>query len=214
LCNATSRFACFDRDLAHWNSAAHAFILRRGSKRGLFGGMTTSIEPSRPVTAFGYRPVLHGVGLALSLALLWLLLSGHYVPLLLVLGALSVALCVLIVLRMDLIDHEGVPIHLTPSALRYWPWLLVEIVKSNIDVAWRVVSPGLDISPTLFETRCSQHSDLGQVIYANSITLTPGTVSADLDSGVIVVHALTEAGATAVLGGEMDRRVTELERLS
>jgi len=176
--------------------------------------MTTSNEPSRPVGTFGYRPVLHGSGLALSLVLMWLLLSGHYVPLLLVLGALSVGLCVLIALRMDLIDYEGVPIHLTPSALRYWPWLLVEIVKSNIDVAWRVVSPGLDISPTLFETKCSQRSDLGQVVYANSITLTPGTVSADLDSGVIVVHALTEAGATAVLGGEMDRRVTELEGLS
>ena len=176
--------------------------------------MSTTHEPTRQADRFGYRPVWHGSGLALSLAALWLLLSGHYVPLLLILGAVSVLLCVLIALRMDLIDHEGVPIHLTPAALRYWPWLIVEIIKSNIDVARRVMSPRLDISPTLFETNCSQKSDLGQVIYANSITLTPGTVSADLDHGVIVVHALSQEGAGAVLEGEMDRRVSQMEGLS
>jgi multicomponent Na+:H+ antiporter subunit E len=87
-------------------------------------------------------------------------------------------------------------------------------VKANIDVARRVLSPSLPISPKLFTTPASQKTDLGQAIYANSITLTPGTVSVDLDPGEITVHAISREGADDVSGGEMDRRVTEVEGLS
>ncbi len=142
---------------------------------------------------------------------LWLLLSGHYVPLLLTLGALSVAVVVLIALRMDVIDREGHPIHLTPKALLYWTWLFWEIVKSNVDVTRRILAPSLPISPTVVRVRASQKSALGRVIYANSITLTPGTVSMDIEAETITVHALTREGAEALRRGEMDRRVTEFE---
>lgn len=161
--------------------------------------------------AFGYRPVFHAVGLCLALAATWLLLSGYFQFLLLALGVLSVGLCVWIAMRMDLIDHEGVPIHITWAALRYLPWLAKEVVKANIDVARRVVDPALPISPTMFDAPASQQSDLGQTLYANSITLTPGTVSVDLDLQVIRVHALTADAADGVLEGEMDRRVSRVE---
>jgi len=49
------------------------------------------------------------------------------------------------------------------------------------------------------------------VIYANSITLTPGTVTLDLEEGHVTVHALTREGAQALASGEMDGRVTALE---
>lgn len=159
----------------------------------------------------GYRPVIHGVGLCLGLVLCWLLLSGYFQILLLGLGAVSVVFCVWIAMRMDLIDHEGVPIHITWAGLRYLPWLLWEIVKANIDVAKRVIDPGLPIAPSLFDAPANQKTDLGQVIYANSITLTPGTVSVDLDTGVILVHALHAGAADGVLEGEMDKRVSKLE---
>jgi multicomponent Na+:H+ antiporter subunit E len=153
--------------------------------------------------------ILHSLTLGAVLFVVWLLLSGHFTPFLLVLGLASCALVVLVTLRMDVADREGHPLHLTwRGALIYWPWLLVEIVKANIDVAKRIVSPSLPITPTLVRIRASQTSDLGQVIYANSITLTPGTISVDVANGEILVHALSREGADALLEGEMDRRVT------
>ena len=153
----------------------------------------------------------HSVSLALVLFGLWLLLSGFFEPLLITLGAISAVVVVLLAHRMDVIDHEGHPIHLTWRALLFWPWLAGEIVKANLDVARRVLDPKLPISPTLVRVKASQKTDLGQVIYANSITLTPGTVSVDLQDGHILVHALSRDGAQELAGDEMDRRVSSLE---
>src|SRR3546814_8150937 len=112
---------------------------------------------------------------------------------------------------MDVIDKEGHPIQLGFGALTYWPWLLLEIVKSNIDVARRILDPALPISPTMIRVKASQKTELGRVIYANSITLTPGTVSVQLADGTIEVHSLTAEGAESLEEGEMDRRVTAME---
>lgn len=151
------------------------------------------------------------ISLAVVLAALWLLLSGHYEPLILAFGAGSVALVVLIARRKGLTDREGHPIHMLLGGLRYWPWLLVEIAKSNIAVARCILHPRLPISPTLVKVPCSQRTDLGRVVFANSITLTPGTVSILIDEGSITAHALTEATAADLAGGAMDRRVTRME---
>lgn len=151
-------------------------------------------------------------GLAVSLCLTWLLLSGHYTPLLLGLGAASVACIVWIAHRMDVIDHEGQPIQLRLSTPLYWLWLLGQILKSNIDVARRILTPGLPISPRVIQVKTHEQTELGKVIYANSITLTPGTVSMRVHEGKITVHALTEDGAQELAAGNMDRRVHALER--
>ena len=142
---------------------------------------------------------------------LWLLLSGHFEPLLLGFGIASCLLVVAIAHRMDVVDHEGHPIHIGHRALLYWPWLLLEIAKSNVEVARLILHPRMPISPVLVQVPAGQKTDLGQVIYANSITLTPGTVSVELEEGKILVHALTAAGATALEAGEMERRVAALE---
>lgn len=155
---------------------------------------------------------VHVVGLVAGTAAIWLLLSGYFLPLILAFGVLSVAFTVYIAHRMDLVDHEGAPIHLTWRVLTYLPWLAWEITKANWDVARRVISPSLPVTPTLFTTPASQSSDLGQVIYANSITLTPGTVSMDLEHRQILVHALSREGAADIQGGAMDRRVREIEQ--
>ena len=88
-------------------------------------------------------------------------------------------------------------------------WLFLEL--ANIDVTKLVLSPKSNLDPQYFETKATQSSELGQAIYANSITLTPGTVSVDLDPGVIQVHALTRGGMEDVLAGEMDQRCTKLD---
>ncbi len=103
------------------------------------------------------------------------------------------------------------PTHLLPRLLLYAPWLVWEVVKANIDVARRILTPSLPISPRMIKVKAGQQSDLGRVIYANSITLTPGTVSVDVEDDTILVHALTKEAADGVETGEMDRKVTRLE---
>lgn len=150
--------------------------------------------------------------LLLNVAALWLVLSGYLKLLLLGLGLASVALVIAIAERMNVVDHEGHPYHLHGlRVLKYWAWLLIEIAKANLDVARRIIAPSLRISPTLLRIPTSQSTELGLVIYANSITLTPGTVSIDLDGPYIEVHALSQEAAEGLKTGEMDRRVTELE---
>jgi len=157
----------------------------------------------------------HAISLGLSLIGLWLLLSGHYTLLLISFGLLSVMLVVLIALRMDVVDHEGHPLHLNLKALfTYWAWLLKEIIVSNIYVCRLILNPALPISPTVIALRSSQSTDLARVIFANSITLTPGTVTIDVDGDITEVHALTEELARSLLAGSMDSKVTALESRS
>ena len=157
------------------------------------------------------RNFRHAINLGLFLFAIWLLLSGHYTPLLLVLGVLSTLLVVLLATRADLIDRETHPVLLKPSVLLYWFWLARKIILSNIDVARRILAPGLPISPNIFTVRAVQKTDLGRVTYANSITLVPGTVAMDVDEDVITVHALTQDAAADLKRDEMNRRVCGVE---
>ena len=141
----------------------------------------------------------------------WVLLSGFFTPFLLVAGAISAIAVVLFTARMGAVDREGHPTYLLGRALAYWPWLLWEITKSAWTVTRLILDPRLPISPTLIRVKTSQRTAVGQVTYANSITLTPGTISVELAQDEILVHALTRAGAEELAAGEMDRRVTRFE---
>lgn len=153
----------------------------------------------------------------LSVLGLWLLWSGHLSfshPLLLIFGVLSAVLVTALCSRMGLLDEETMPLHVLPRALTYLPWLLWQVVVSCFDVLRRGLKPELDIDPTVLTVEGSQKTDLGLVVYAHSITLTPGTVSIDSDAGAhtIKVHTISQAGADALLEGEMDRRVRKVEK--
>jgi multicomponent Na+:H+ antiporter subunit E len=149
--------------------------------------------------------------LAAALFVFWLLLSGIYTPFLVFSGLACAAAVAAIALRMDVADREGQPYHLGPAALAYWPWLLKEILVSGWQVARLILDPRLPISPALARFRPSQTSALGLVTHANSITLTPGTVTIEAGHDEFVVHALTRAGAAGLAGSEMDRRVRRFE---
>ncbi len=148
---------------------------------------------------------------ALILSGFWLALSGHYTVFLLLSGAGCVVLSLVCMYRIKIIDGEY-PHHLLIGIFKYFPWLLGEIFKSAWDVAKIILHPKLPISPTLVRVKATQQTVVGQVIYANSITLTPGTISIELTEGEILVHALTDYGAAGVLSGDMDRRVTRFEK--
>jgi multicomponent Na+:H+ antiporter subunit E len=153
-----------------------------------------------------------GLGLAAALSATWLLLSGHFEPLMLSFGAASVGLVVWLSHRMGLLDEEGVPLDIhSPALLSYVPWLLWQVVLSSLDVSRRILRPGLDIAPRLLTVEPTQRTNIGRVLYANSITLTPGTVSMQMYDGGLLVHALHADAAADLEGGEMDRRVSAVE---
>lgn len=155
------------------------------------------------------------ISLGLTLAVLWLLLSGYFdEPVLLAMGAVSVLFVVLISRRMDVVDHEGHPVHLGVRVLLYWPWLLKEIFISSIDVSRVILKRNMPIHPSLFTVRARQDSTVGKVIFANSITLTPGTVTIAVDDEILTIHALTVGAASGWEESEMNRRVAALEPAS
>ena len=153
----------------------------------------------------------HALSLFAVLYGLWLALSGHYTPFLLAIGAVCTAFAVAVAMRMDVVDHEGHPIHLGLRTVLYWGWLAGQIVLSALAVSRIVLAPRLRIDPVLETVPASQKSDLGRVIYANSITLTPGTLSTSVTEDGIEVHALTRRGMEGLKAGDMDRRVSAVE---
>jgi multicomponent Na+:H+ antiporter subunit E len=156
--------------------------------------------------------VIYSVSAVAALFAFWLLLSGHYTPFLVAAGLGSAVAVVALARRMNVVDHEGHPIHLGPRALTtYWPWLLKEILKSGWDVSRIILDPRLPVSPTLVRFRPGQKTDVGLATHANSITLTPGTISVEVGKSEFLVHALTSAGAEGVESGDMDARVSRFE---
>jgi len=154
------------------------------------------------------KPVL--VLLAL-LVVAWLLWSGLYKPLLLGLGLFSCVLTFLIVRRMVYFDDQIFALRFSFRLLAYWAWLGREIFRSSIQVARIVLDPALPINPKTVEIKSSSEHPFDQVMLANSITLTPGTLALDLHEGTIKVHTLTEEAASDLMAGEMNRRVNGLK---
>ncbi len=146
-----------------------------------------------------------------NLLVVWLLLSGHYDPTLITYGVLSSVGVVALVAHLGILDDEALPVHMGIRPFLYVPWLLKEVVLANLAVAKVILDPGLPIHPRILRIRVGQKTNVGQVIHANSITLTPGTITLDVRDGCFLVHALTTESAEGLLSGEMDRRVAHLE---
>ena len=147
--------------------------------------------------------------LFLILLSLWLLMSGHYSILIITLGIILCAFCVYVAKRGNLIDDEGLPIFFIPRLSNYLIWLFKEILKSNLNTA-KVIING-KVEPETFTVKASQVTDVAKVTYANSITLTPGTVTTKMQKDVFEVHALNSDFGNDVRTNEMDKKVTWLE---
>ncbi len=170
-----------------------------------------------------------GIFLAVSMAALWLLLSGYFdKPLLLFFGACTVALSVWLSVRAGVLDREGAPLDLMPGVFLYWFWLAKEIGKSNIAVARQALAIEPTLSPKIFRVPTQARSAAGIATFANSVTLTPGTVTVDLElentdtseaeqerddkRGFLLIHALTDDFADVAGINEMGARVVRFEK--
>jgi len=156
------------------------------------------------------RTITRMLVLLIPLAAAWLLWSGIYKPLLLVLGAFSCLLTVYIKHRMKYFEADVFALRFGRRLIGYWLWLAKEVIKSSLDVARIVLSPSLPVSPEVVTIKASCKHPVDQVTLANSITLTPGTLALDVHKGEITVHALTKAGADELRKNEMDRRILAL----
>ncbi len=151
--------------------------------------------------------------LVVVLALIWLALSGYFDnPLLLSFGAASSLFAAYLAHRAGVLDAEGVPHGIFPGILVYMFWLTFEIGKANLMVARQALAVEPKLSPRLFLVPNPPRSTLGKVIFANSITLTPGTVSIDLREGEILVHGLTDELSDEAGINAMGERVVKIER--
>ena len=145
------------------------------------------------------------------LYLLWLALSGHYEPFLMTVGLISSLAVAMLSSRLGILHPAEHGLLFAFRMIRYIPWLLVQVVKSNLDVTRRVWSPTIPLSPTIVKVEASQKTNIGLALHANSITLTPGTLSIDTGPNYIEVHALSKEIADDLSSGEMDKRVNRVE---
>jgi multicomponent Na+:H+ antiporter subunit E len=155
--------------------------------------------------------MLHLASLGIVLYAFWLLLSGFFTPFLLAAGAGSALCVVLLARRMRIVDREGHPIQMIAAVVWYWPWLLKEIAKSAWDVSRIILDPRLPISPVLVRFKPTQKSQVGLATHANSITLTPGTITVEASQNEFLVHGLTRGSGAGVIDSEMDRRISKVE---
>ena len=152
------------------------------------------------------------ITLAAMLTGFWLLLSGYYQPLMLFFMVVSVAVVLFITQRMQADQFEINPLARIGKITLFFFWFVVEIIKSNIVVA-KCVWVGKSVRPAMREVRFTQKTRAGRVLYANAITLTPGTLSMDLDeeNQTILVHALSPDMLDDLDKGEMDKRICQVE---
>lgn len=134
----------------------------------------------------------------------WILLSGSYQPFHLALGcavSLGVALLNTPAVRSPLLDVQWL------GLLTYIPWLLVRVLQSGIHLSALILHPRLPIDPKLFRYQTSLRNQAGIVLLGNSITLTPGTITADVNSTELVVHTIDDQAADDVTSLRMERKI-------
>ena len=145
------------------------------------------------------------------LLIVWLLWSGHTEPMLVGFGVVAALIGVAFASRTKILDEEAFPFHLAGRMFTFVPWVVWQIVLANLHVVKVVLSPKMPIRPHLIKVPARQRTVIGAVIHANTITITPGTVTLDLRDGCLLIHALTDPAAEDDLDGTVDRRLCELE---
>ncbi len=143
----------------------------------------------------------------------WILLSGQFHFVLIVSGVVS-SLFVAFISHDLLIGRVGLftVIAKTFRLIAYLPWLFWQIVLANFDLVYRTLHPGNKIDPQIIRFQTNLKTKKGIAILANSITLTPGTVTVMADrNGEYIVHAIAKAPAESLLSGAMQSRVRKIE---
>ena len=144
------------------------------------------------------------------LFVLWLVLSGYLKTLLLFFGLVSVLFVMWMSHRAKALEEDSLPIKLILKLPFYWLWLFKEIFKSGITTT-ALIWNGKFV-PQLFRIKASQKSTTGIANYANAITLTPGTVTIEVEKKTLLVHALNKKLSEDLQSEDMDKVITGLDK--
>lgn len=124
-----------------------------------------------------------------TLMLFWLMLSGRLDADILIVGSI-ISLAIALLYRNGLSFFTE--FHFTPEAIVagfcYYAYFFKELFKSNVKLAAIVLSPSLPVKPAIVKVRTKLKTRMGRLMLANSITLTPGTLSVELDGEWLYVH--------------------------
>ena len=162
-------------------------------------------------------PMVHMTCLALVLFAFWMVLSGRTETKFVVYGILTAVVTTWVTYPLLLVPNKdgskkyyvfGFSI---PKMIMYFFWLMWQLVLANIDVLLATTGQELNIDPKVVRFRFKADNPMASVVLANSITLTPGTVTMNVtDDGVYEIHALTVGAAAGVLDGGMQKKVADL----
>ncbi|MGB8952522.1 MAG: Na+/H+ antiporter subunit E [Candidatus Aminicenantales bacterium] len=146
---------------------------------------------------------------------LWLLMSGHYDLFHISFGFLCSWLVILMNLRLNkyFFIQENTRLYTPLRVVRllfYIPWLIWQIVVASLQVAAVVLNPRMPVDPSLVRFKTKLPNTASRVILANSITLTPGTITLELNEDEFLVHSLLEASSSSILDGSLPAQVARL----
>jgi multicomponent Na+:H+ antiporter subunit E len=153
---------------------------------------------------------MHMTKWTILLSTFWLLLSGYIQPLLLGFGAVSVIVVLFVLKRMDDVDQEKQEIGTGLRLIRYIPWLTWQIMSSSLQVTKLIWGSADKVSPSLATIKADHIPANRRALYANSITLTPGTLSVDLVGDEITVHALQKSSIEELEQKVMENKITQI----
>ena len=153
---------------------------------------------------------MHMTKWTILLSTFWLLLSGYIQPLLLGFGAVSVIVVLFVLKRMDDVDQEKQEIGTGLRLIRYTPWLIGQILSSSLQVTKLIWGSPNKVSPSLAKISADNIPPDRRALYANSITLTPGTLSVDIVDDEIIVHALQESSIEELKQKAMEKKIIQI----
>lgn len=148
----------------------------------------------------------------ITIVILWLVLSSMFLPLMISLGILSALVTTYILFIMNVFNSKDAAVSINLVKMTaYIFWLFKEIIISNFKVCWLILKPQYKITPIIGETKSELSTDFTTTIYANSITLTPGTITIDINDNVLTVHSLDEKFKTSLDSRVMYEKVKSTE---
>ncbi len=149
---------------------------------------------------------------AIAMFSFWILLSGEFTFVLITSGIVA-SLIVAYISHDIFIGKPDIKVETIRvlKFIKYLPWLLWKIILANFEIAYLVLHPKSLIDPQIIRFETDLKTDLGIVTLANSITLTPGTVTVEANKEEFVIHAIWQKSAEGIIGGEMQRKVKEIE---
>lgn len=154
--------------------------------------------------------MLNALILFILLFLTWIILSGFFGAFFIVSGIMSCVAAILISKKLGALPAKPYRLRCGFRFIGYFVWLIKEIIKSSWDVSIRMWQAEPNISPKLAWVPTVQKDDIGITMFANSITLTPGTVAVMAEEKQMLVHALCAKGIDDLVAGDMDRRIAKM----